>query len=76
MKFTPNPFFTFQDGKKSNLWKLHVQVHLVRGLTDQADEFIRLADAVAGFLRDSMEGDEEMQKLYSRGLKNQIISKC
>jgi hypothetical protein len=66
---------TEQRAFAAGLRKLHVQIRLVRGLTDQADEFIRLADAVAGFLRDAMEGDEDMKKLYSRALKNSIINK-
>lgn len=33
-----------------------IPVHKVRGIRDQADEFIRLADAVAGWVRDSLEG--------------------
>jgi hypothetical protein len=35
-------------------------IHLekVRGLRDEADEFIRLADALAGFVRDYLEGGE------------------
>ena len=67
---------TEQRAFTAGLRKLHVHIRLVRGLTDQADEFIRLADAVAGFLRDSMEGDEEMQKLQRRASKNNIIKKC
>lgn len=67
---------TEQRAFAAGLRKLNVHLHLVRGLTDQADEFIRLADAVAGFLRDSMEGDEEMQKLHKRASKNSIIKKC
>lgn len=60
----------------AGLRKLRVRVRLVRGLTDQADEFIRLADAVAGFLRDSMEGDEEMRTLHDRATRNGVINKC
>lgn len=67
---------TEQRSFAAGLRKLHVHIRLVRGLTDQADEFIRLADAIAGFLRDSMEGDEEMQQLHERASKNNIIRKC
>lgn len=48
----------------------------MRGLTDEADEFIRLCDAIAGFLRDSLEGDEDMQKLHRRAATNHIVKKC
>ena len=57
----------------AGLRKLHVQVNHVRGLTDQADEFIRLADAIAGFVRDALEEDEKMEKLYRRARKKNII---
>jgi len=67
---------TEQRAFAAGLRKLHVQVRQVRGLTDQADEFIRLADAVAGFLRDSMEGDEEIRILHDRASRNGIINKC
>ena len=45
-------------------------------IADEADEFIRLCDAIAGFLRDSLEGDEDMQKLHRRAMTNRIIKKC
>ena len=60
----------------AGLRRLHVRVDFVRGLTDEADEFIRLCDATAGFLRDSLEGDEDMQKLHRRAMTNHIIKKC
>ena len=60
----------------AGLRRLHVHVGFVRGLTDQADEFIRLSDAIAGFLRDEMEGDADMQKLLRSATKNDVIKKC
>lgn len=59
----------------AGLRKLHVSARLVRGITDEADEFIRLADAIAGFVRDVLEGDEEMKQLYGRATKHDVITK-
>ncbi|MBI5155727.1 DUF3800 domain-containing protein [Candidatus Peregrinibacteria bacterium] len=60
----------------AGLRRLHVRVDFVRGLTDEADEFIRLCDAIAGFLRDSLESDPDMEKLHHRAMTNHIIKKC
>ncbi len=50
----------------AGLRKLKVRVRKVRGARDQSDEFIRLADAIAGFVRDSLEGDQVMKTLYEK----------
>ncbi|TSC53670.1 MAG: Uncharacterized protein LiPW39_129 [Parcubacteria group bacterium LiPW_39] len=50
----------------AGLRKLKIRVRKVRGIRDQSDEFIRLADAVAGFVRDSLEGDQIMKALYEK----------
>ena len=55
------------------LRKLHVKTDLARGLKDEADEFIRLADAIAGFVRDGIEGDKIMKPLYKKALKRGVI---
>ncbi len=52
---------------------LHVKTRLARGLKDEADEFIRLADAVAGFVRDGIEGDGLMRPLYKKSLRDKVI---
>ena len=36
--------------------KKGIRTEKVRGLKDERDEFIRLADAIAGFVRDAQEG--------------------
>jgi hypothetical protein len=51
-----------------------IPVHKVRGIRDQADEFIRLADAVAGWVRDSLEGDAEMRVLLDRALRAEAVT--
>lgn len=55
------------------LRKLKVNVKKVRGIREQSDEFARLADAVAGFVRDNLEGNEEIQKLCQTAKRNNII---
>lgn len=55
------------------LRKLHVKTTRAKGLKDEADEFIRLADAIAGFVRDGIEGDKIMKPLYKQALKKGII---
>lgn len=54
--------------------KLGVKVRKTRGLRDQSDEFIRLADAVAGFTRDALEDDGDMKTLLKRAVKARVIS--
>lgn len=45
----------------------------VRGLRDDADEFIRLADTFAGLIRAHNEGDTYTHAIYRRGLKKGVI---
>jgi len=53
--------------------KLGIAVRKVRGARDEADELIRLADAVAGFVRDSLEGESAMQALFDQALRRGVI---
>jgi hypothetical protein len=55
------------------LRKLQVQVRKVRGLADEADALIRLADALAGFIRDCLEGDQELLPLYQQALARRVV---
>jgi hypothetical protein len=57
----------------AGLRKLRIRVHKVRGARDQADEFIRLADAVAGGVRDSMEGDAIMRPLFEQAARHGVV---
>lgn len=51
------------------LRKLRIAVRKVRGVKDQSDEFIRLADAIAGFVRDAISGEENSKRLLERAVK-------
>lgn len=57
----------------AGLRKLKVKVRKVRGVKGSSDEFIRLADAIAGFVRDGLEEDQIMKFLYERAKQNKII---
>jgi hypothetical protein len=57
----------------AGLRKLNVSVHKVQGRRDESDEFIRLADAMAGFIRDALEGDQEMGVLFARARRQGLI---
>lgn len=52
-----------------------VHIEKVRGLRDEADEFIRLADALAGFMRDHLEGESYIRSLHLPTTLNQLILK-
>lgn len=50
----------------SDLRKLGVRIYKVRGIRDQSDEFIRLADAVAGLARDALDNNTPLKEWYER----------
>jgi len=57
----------------TGLRELHVRVKKVRGLRDELDEFIRLADAIAGFVRDSLEGQAYINLLHKDAVEGGVI---
>jgi hypothetical protein len=57
----------------SELRSRGVVMKKVRGLKDETDEFIRLADAVCGLIRDEVDGDADLGRLYQQGVNNQVI---
>ena len=57
----------------AGLRKLNVVVRKVQGRRDESDEFIRLADAIAGFVRDGLEGDQHMEVLFERARRQRLI---
>jgi hypothetical protein len=52
---------------------LRITVRKVRGLRDESDPLIRLADAMAGFIRDALEQKPYAQRLYQDALKRGVI---
>lgn len=57
----------------AGLRKLKVVTRKVSGVREQSDAFIRLADAIAGFVRDAIEGDPTMKELYQYALKQRLV---
>lgn len=60
---------------KTGLKKLKIKYHKVRGMKDEQDVFLRLADAMAGFLRDALEGQEYAEIFFKRFSSLQIVTK-
>jgi hypothetical protein len=77
---TPTPVAAFIDGLGREerhqvgtlLRRRHLMVDKVRGLRDESDELIRLADAIAGFVRDQLE-EETYPQLYRKAIQRGII---
>jgi len=57
----------------AGLRKLRVQVDKVRGTRDDSEEYIRLADAIAGFVRAGLHGSGEMAELFRQALTREIV---
>ncbi|OIO45809.1 hypothetical protein COX24_00570 [bacterium (Candidatus Gribaldobacteria) CG23_combo_of_CG06-09_8_20_14_all_37_87_8] len=57
----------------TGLRRLNINVKKVRGMRDESDEFIRLADAISGLVRDGMENDKPMQDLYKQIEQKKIV---
>jgi len=60
-------------GFSAGLRKLKIHVRKVRGVKDESEPLIRLADAMAGFLRDYLEGQNYVKKLYQEAIRKNII---
>ena len=50
-----------------------VKVNKVRGVKDEADSLIRLADALCGLVRNADEGIAEMKTLFEQGIQQGIL---
>lgn len=57
----------------AGLRKLRIQIKKVRGLRDESDPLIRLADAFCGFLRDYIEGKEYAKEIYLKAKHKNIL---
>lgn len=52
----------------SRLRRLGVRTRKVRGVRrEEADALVRLADALCGFVRKALEGEEAMKRLFEQG---------
>jgi hypothetical protein len=52
-----------------------IHVKRVRGIRDESNALIRLADAIAGFVRDDLEGDQYVQPLHEKYTAAGLIKK-
>ncbi len=57
----------------ARLRKQGVRVEKVRGVPHKSDEFIRLADAMAGFIRDFLEGAAYADTFYQKAVRLGMI---
>lgn len=57
----------------AGLRKLNVSIRKVRGAKDQSEEFIRLADALAGFARDGLSRDNVLQNFFQKAKTMEAI---
>lgn len=58
---------------KHDLKKLNIHYKNVRGMKDEQNVFLRLADTFAGFLRDCKENKEYTKQLNRKFIKAQIV---
>jgi len=55
------------------LRQLGIVAKKVRGLKDETDALIRLADAVCGLVRGATEGQAAMRALFERGIQTGVL---
>lgn len=55
------------------LRKLRISARKVRGMKDEGDVFIRLADALAGFVRDGVGRDDRLEGFYRQAIAQRRI---
>lgn len=61
------------DRFKRALRQRQINVRKVKGARDESEAMIRLADAVAGFIRDFIDGQDYTTSLYRKAKQNRII---
>lgn len=59
---------------RNELKKLKIKYRKIRGLKDEQSAFLRLADAMAGFLRDAREHELYTRQLIKDFLKKEIVN--
>jgi hypothetical protein len=57
----------------AGLRKLNISIRKVRGVKDESDEFIRLADALAGFARDGLSKGDKLQELFQKAKNTEAL---
>lgn len=59
----------------ASLRKIGIHTEKIRGVNDETDAIIRLADAISGLMREWTEGIDYAQKLYALGAKNKTVTR-
>jgi hypothetical protein len=57
------------------LRRVGLRIEKVRGVTDESNAMIRLADAIAGLARRNYEGNDYAKQLYELGIKKGVIKR-
>jgi hypothetical protein len=57
----------------AGLRKIGIHTEKIRGVRDEADAIIRLADAISGLIREEYQGIDYAKKLSLLGRKNKIL---
>lgn len=55
---------------------LNIKTRKVKGIRDEADEFIRLADAIAGFVRDYANGVRWVKPFFNEAVKKGFVKEA
>ncbi|MDD5467984.1 MAG: hypothetical protein PHS96_09260 [Anaerolineales bacterium] len=58
----------------TQLRKRGIRTQKVRGATEQADIFVRLADALCGFLRDALTGRKDFRRFMDKAITEGYLS--
>ena len=59
----------------SGLRKIGVRTEKVRGVKDESNAIVRLADAIAGLIREKTERIEYANKLFKLGTNNKSLTR-
>ena len=62
-----------QDVRKE-LKKLKINYRKIRGMKDEQDPILRLADSIAGFLRDSLENQSYAKSILDKFRRAKVIT--
>jgi len=65
-----------RDVVRKELKKLKIKYRKIRGMKDEQNIFLRLSDAMAGFLREVYEGEEYTKQFIKRFKKTSIVTEA
>lgn len=57
----------------ASLRKIGIHTEKIRGIKDDSDAIIRLADTISGLIREQIEKVDYVQKLYKLGIENKTL---